>query len=165
MQKFNIYLGHPNFSICVVLFSILFFSGVGSLATSKIPVGGDSIIKISITAIILISMIYIVLLDVVFNGTFSWGLYKRISIAILLIAPVAFFMGMPFPMGIKLIQKHTFSFVPWAWGIKGATSVLGSIGCIFLSMQVGFQNTMIIGGCFYFLGLTAVIFTKCFNVD
>jgi hypothetical protein len=62
----------------------------------------------------------------------------RIAVTAVLLAVPGVLMGMPFPLGLSLASRTSTEIVPWAWGINGAASVLGSILVIFVAMGLGF---------------------------
>ena len=51
----------------------------------------------------------------------------KVMVSTVLIAPLAFLMGMPFPLGLKRVARHSAGLIPWAWGINGCASVLSAI--------------------------------------
>jgi uncharacterized membrane protein len=78
----------------------------------------------------------------------------KILITILLIAPLAFFMGMPFPMALAGLAKHANQFVPWAWGINGCASVISAVLATLLAIHFGFTAVILFALILY----TAVVF-------
>ena len=73
----------------------------------------------------------------------------KILISLALIAPLAFFMGMPFPLALSRVATRTPALVPWAWGINGCASVLSAILAILLAMAAGFRAVMLIALALY----------------
>ena len=71
-------------------------------------------------------------------------------------APLAFVMGMLFPIGIRLISRHGDDLVPWAWATNGCFSVLGIFGTRIVALLVGFSRAFLIGLLVYAL-LGAVV--------
>ncbi len=67
----------------------------------------------------------------------------RIAAAILLAAPLAFVMGMPFPLGLTGTRHNDPQLMPWAWGINGCASVLSAILAILLAIEIGFSGVML----------------------
>ena len=72
-----------------------------------------------------------------------------------LIAPLAFFMGMPFPLGLTRVAGRAADFVPWAWGINGYASVLSTALATLLAIELGFTAVLLAALAFY--GLAAVL--------
>jgi len=61
----------------------------------------------------------------------------KIIISLGLIAPVAFFMGMPFPLGLGRLTRKKSDLVPWAWGINGCASVISSVLATVIAVSWG----------------------------
>lgn len=155
MQKLSLYLGHPTYSISVVLSTVLVFSGLGSLTSGVLPWRHVSVIRISIASIVIVVLLYLALLPALIDRTFALPFAIRVSIVVGLIGPLSFFMGMPFPCGLRLITRSGERFVPWAWGVNGIASVLGSVAAIFLAMSFGFTFVLICGaGCYVIAALS-----------
>jgi hypothetical protein len=68
---------------------------------------------------------------------------------LLLIAPLAFCMGMPFPLALSRVSAWAPGLMPWAWGINGCASVLSAILATLLAMNVGFTCVMLIAITLY----------------
>jgi hypothetical protein len=60
------------------------------------------------------------------------------------------------PSGIRLLRAHDPELIPWAWGVNGAASVLGSVGAVALAMLVGFDAALLVAAGLYLLGLAFV---------
>ncbi|TFG49960.1 MAG: hypothetical protein E4H40_02080 [Candidatus Brocadiia bacterium] len=75
----------------------------------------------------------------------------RIAIGIVIAAPLAFFMGMPFPSGLKMLDSKAKVLVPWAWGVNGFASVAGAVLGTFLAISTGFTFLALIALTGYFL--------------
>ena len=80
----------------------------------------------------------------------------KMAASVLLIAPLGFGMGIPFPAGLRRLEAWHAPSVRWAWSLNAASSVLGSVSALVCSIYVGLVQTLIIGGLFY-LGTLAVI--------
>ena len=62
---------------------------------------------------------------------------------LVLIAPLAFCMGMPFPLGLSRVSAVAPTLVPWAWGINGCASVLSAVLATLLAIHVGFTGVVV----------------------
>ena len=85
----------------------------------------------------------------------------KILISLALIAPLAFWMGMPFPLALARVAAHTPGLVPWAWGINGCASVLSAILATLLAMSFGFRVIVLAALAFY--ALAAATFRAAFE--
>jgi hypothetical protein len=65
-------------------------------------------------------------------------------LAIAFLAPLGFVMGMPMPLGINWLRRTSPVLIPWAWGINGAASVLGSILTMVIAVNLGFNQALIV---------------------
>jgi hypothetical protein len=81
----------------------------------------------------------------------------KVAVAVLLITPLGFAMGVPFPSGLRRLEEIMPKSIRWAWSINAAASVLGSAGAIVLAIYCGLSNTLLIGALFYILALLAAL--------
>jgi len=152
IQKLTVYLGRPVYSLAVVLFTLLLFSGLGSLWSSRWP---DETISRRIRQVfpILLAVIagYVVLNQGVLELTLGLPLGVRIAVAALLLSVLGFFMGVPFPVGMRWAGTRWPGVVPWLWGVNGVMSVLGSALATALAIHVGFRVTLLCAAVVYAL--------------
>ncbi len=157
MQEFVLFLGHPTFSLVVILFSLLISSGIGSFLCRNIPperlnqaVGRNILLLAGALALSLL------LVPLITGAGVGLPLALRMIITVLIIAPLGLIMGTLLPMGVQGAGDRFGAIVPWAWGLNGATSVFGSVLALAIAMNVGFKVTLVIGiGC-YLIGWVAV---------
>jgi hypothetical protein len=87
------------------------------------------------------------------------------AITALSIAPAAFLMGMPFPSGLRRLEKwhvqaEAQATVRWAWSLNAAASVLGSASAIFLALYWGLRTTLLSGGALYLCALGVLLISR-----
>jgi len=171
MQRFILFLGHPIYSTSVVLFSVLTFSGIGSLLSGRLLSGsshtsGDDgagerdprwLQSRVIPLLCLLTVVYILVLPPLFRALLGMELTYRVFVSILLLAPMGLLMGMPFPLGIRLLDQVNSALVPWAWGVNGFSSVVGSILTVMIAQSYGFAVVMVLAVIVYLVGLAAVL--------
>lgn len=152
MQKFVLFLGHPTYSLSIVLFSFLLFSGFGSFfgqRFEKTPLRG---IGLAVVFIAVLLVLYHFILPVVFEYGLKFSTPLRMVISVILLAPLGFFMGMPFPLGIRVVDQRSPDLIPWAFGINGGASVVSSVVSIVLAMGGGFSVVFLVAGLLYLAG-------------
>ncbi|MBI3583662.1 MAG: hypothetical protein HY096_06895 [Nitrospinae bacterium] len=154
IQKFILFLGHPVYSISTVLFTLLISSGVGSRFSGKFSNGQDGGVKIRKFKLYLLILcgliiIYAILLPYIFNKILLEGIIWRQLISFAFLFPLGFFMGMPFPTGIKLLERYNAGIIPWAWCINGCSSVVSSVLVILIALSFGFKITLILSAVAY----------------
>ncbi len=156
IQRFVLFLGHPLYAVAVVLAGFLAFAGLGSAVAARwmAAVGrGSSVrgIALAVVVIAFLAATYLLTLPLIFERLLALPDAAKIAITLLLIAPLAVFMGMPFPLGLGFVGAHSDEFIPWAWGINGSASVLSAILAALLAMHVGFTGVVTIAIILYLL--------------
>jgi len=143
IQKFILFLSHPLYSVAVVLSGFLVFAGIGSALSERLVARALrarlSPVPIAVAGITLVALSYVWLLPVLFQQWLGLADALRILLSILLIAPLAVCMGMPFPIGLKSVGNAAPAFIPWAWGINGFASVVSATLATLLAIQFGFN--------------------------
>ena len=155
IQKFAVFLGHPTYSILVVLFTMLLFSGLGSFASKKLreKVGVKGLFILLILVVATVGSANMFILHY-FN---SWPIAPRIVYSFCTMALAGFFMGMPFPTGLALLNKKVSNSAPWFWGVNGAASVVSSVVATAISIFYGISATFFTGLVCYFAAFAAGI--------
>ncbi len=152
IQKFILYLGHPTLAFTFVLAALLVGSGIGGYYSHIKIFNKLKTFYLPPAMVAFINIILLLSLEFIFQSTATLNIVGRISIAVILVMLQGFFMGMPFPRGIKLLGKSGKNeLVPVMWGVNGITSVIGSVLSTVLSMLIGFTGAMIIGAVVYIL--------------
>ncbi len=138
----------------MVLFSVLAFSALGSYLSGRISEDNlrTALIKL-LPALIVLVLIYIVALPPIFYGLVHLAREFRIVIAVVLMAPLAMVMGMPMPIGIRILARNAPEIIPWAWGVNGATSVMGSVAALVIAILSGFNQALLIGAGLYLIAM------------
>jgi hypothetical protein len=79
----------------------------------------------------------------------DFALLPRIAVALAVVAPLAFLMGMPFPTGLSLAGSSSPDLVPWAWAANGCASVVAAVLATLLAVELGFRLVLVTAlGCY-----------------
>ena len=148
IKYFVLYLGHPIYSVATVISVMLISSGLGSLYSSRYQTHRRSLLKITgiITGFILVYSFFI---GTFLSGTVGLSVILKIVLTIMIIALPSFFMGMPFPVGLKIVDHIKKSNVPWAWGINGCVSVISTSLAAITAVEMGFMAMMLFAALAY----------------
>jgi SAM-dependent methyltransferase len=138
IQKLAFFLADAIFSITIVISAMLVISGLGSLFSERISLNGKKRIHFAVLFTGLSLLFYIFGLSPLLNLCLGFPFLFKIFLAVVVIAPAAFFMGMPFPGGLSALSRNRTGLLPWAWGMNGALSVSGAMIARILSVSVGF---------------------------
>jgi hypothetical protein len=143
LQQLTLLLGHPSFTLSVLLFTLLAAGGVGSALSPRVPV------RIACGVVAGIAAASALLLPRLIPALLPLPLPARIVIAIGLLAPLGVAMGMPFPRGLQLVGRGAFPAPPFYWGLNGVMSVIGSVFTVVIAVSLGFKIAMLAGSACY----------------
>jgi len=136
LQKFGLFLGHPNYALSVVLAALLFTSGLGSLVSPFLTRVGQGLqgLSLALAAVVLIEHFLVLphLPEMV-----AWPFAARASLTFVLVAPIGLLLGAFLPAGLEQLKAAAPAYVPWAWGINGIFSVLAPVLAVAVSMTWG----------------------------
>ena len=159
LQRMSVFLGHPIYSLTVVLFTLILATGLGSLLSDRIVLDGRlrfSIWAVLVGGYILGLPLWLPDLFPAFGGS---GLLVRAAVCVAAIAPAGVLMGFGFPTGMRLISLIDRKPTPWLWGVNGAAGVLASIVAVACSIAYGISVTLMVGGiCYLLLIPTTLVF-------
>lgn len=149
IERFTLLLDYPVYAFTVVLFSLLLFSGIGSLFAERIPW------RAALVSLVLAIALYAALVQVI-PLLLGQTLFVRIVTAIIVVAPVGLLLGIPFPRGLVFVREEAPQLLPLAWGVNGFTSVLSSILATLLALSWGLTPILLGAGVAYALALASV---------
>jgi len=160
MQKFALFLHHPIFAIAATLAAFLLFAGAGSHYSHRLCLhkGFSRSVTLAVTIIVVTGISYSLLLDSLLGLFLSAPIMVKIVLTAVLIAPLAFAMGMPFPLGLSYLNDTDPAMIPWAWGINGCASVISAILAMLLAIHMGF--VFVIFGALALYVFAALLFTR-----
>jgi len=163
MQQFVLFLSHPMTAMAVIIPSFLLFAGCGSGSAQHLAGWAGSFprawlrdrpVAIATGVLVGVAAVYLGLLPLVFQAGAAWPASLRVAISILLIGGLAFWMGMPFPLGLMRLGHSRPDFVPLAWGVNGLFSVLSAIAATILALHGGFRVVVVAAMGLYLLAAT-----------
>ena len=150
VQKLTLFLGHPLYAVAVVLAGFLAFAGLGSrqVATQhKGAVGAGAVPALFIAAILAVACY--ALLPHLLSPFIAAPEPVKVVLALTLIAPLAFSMGRPFPLGMMRVESSAPGLVPWAWGVNGCASVVAAVLAKVIAMHLGITAVVVLAGLCY----------------
>lgn len=156
LQRLTIFLGHPSYSLSVVLFSLLVSSGLGSLSTARLgpDFTGAAVRRVALMVVVLAAFGLLTPAAVQVFEAASTPVRILLSIGILM--PIGFFMGMAFPLGLRIALRSSPGLAPWLWGVNGATSVCASVLAMVIAIGGGISAAFWTGAGFYLVALAAL---------
>lgn len=162
MQRLMVFLGHPVYGLSVVLFTILLFSGIGSVTVgARFPRRGLVIARVAALLATLVAAG--ILTPLLTTWARSEATDIRILLSVALLAPPAFCMGMMFPLGLSIWRRHS-ELLPFFWSANGITSMFASVLGMALSIEFGIARTYAIGVGFYVLCAVMIAMSRQANL-
>jgi hypothetical protein len=140
----------------VVLFSLLTWSGIGSFLTGRMSGPPEQRLPFIFAGLAAVSLLYAFALPPLFHAVLGSALALRVVIASIVLAPLGLVMGMFFPSGIQIVRRANVAFVPWAWGINGCASVVGTVLAVILAMNYGFRFVTFVALAIYLVGVLGI---------
>jgi len=134
-----IFLGHPSYALSVVLFVLLVSSGLGSYATERFMRATTDSQPLVMPLVILLAVLaaFGLLTHPALAHFASSTTPVRIFVAGMILFPLGFFMGMPFPIGMRLASSQSPGLTPWLWAVNGAMSVCASVVSVLIAIGAG----------------------------
>jgi spermidine synthase len=150
LQRFSVLLGHPTYTFAIILFSMILFAGLGSMLSDRLSIasGAYRFIPIAIAALVVIDVL---VLPAAFGLGAPLGLAGRSAVVLAFTAPLSTLLGFCFPIGMRLVGRHSDEATAWMWGVNGACGVLASIGAVAISMWVAIDANLVVAGVLYAL--------------
>jgi hypothetical protein len=160
IQRFILFLGYPTYALTVILFGVLTFSGIGSYISGRLSLAPRNLILIVLCLLTAVTLGYMFVLPPIFDYFLGASRSVRIAISLVLLFPLGLLLGVFFPTGIKIISSDDTRFIPWAWGINGCASVIGTVLSIIIAMSYGFATVTVLAVLIYIIGVIAMVLTN-----
>ena len=160
IQRFVLFLGHPTYALTVVIFLLMLSSGAGSLF-SRLWLPRAEMGWLPLLLVIATLLCYVIFLPSRLALLVGLPIAYRLVISAILLIPLGFVMGMPFPTGLRALAEAPVPEFPtvsdnaveWAWAMNAAASVLGSVLAMVIAIQFGLTATLACGAAAYLAAL------------
>jgi spermidine synthase len=156
IQRLTLLLGQPVYSLTVTLFSLLLFTGLGSMQLARR-------VRPNSPAALLVPLLiagYIAVINLgsplLVSKLIASALPIRILASVLLLLPLGLLLGIPFAYGLRVTHEHEPRLTAWAWAVNGCLSVVGSILCVVISMNFGFSAVLWTAAAVYLIGFASL---------
>ncbi len=153
IKRFILLFGEPVISFSVVLCGILFFSSLGGLWTQTKKASG---IRYAMIALVAVLVVTAATSDLIIERILTLSNPWRYLCAVLFLIPAGFLMGLPFPMGIRLLLPGPVQ-RSYAWSVNGCASVLASIAAAQIALSFGISHIMGVAILAYIAALLVVL--------
>jgi MFS family permease len=150
LQRFTLFLGHPSYSLVVILFALLVSTAAGAQLSSRFPVAGLGRVMLVAGAVLAgLSALGGFVLPSLLHALIGASLIVRALLTVALVAPSGVLMGAMVPAMVRVLADAGSPLIPWGWGVNGATSVIGTVIATVIAIYGGFTATFLVGAVAY----------------
>lgn len=150
LQRFTLFLGHPSYSLLVILFVVLLTTAAGAYLSSRFPIARLGQVMLAGGAGLAgLALIGGLVFPGIIHAAIGASLPARIAITVVLVAPFGVAMGHMVPSMVRVLAEAGSPLVPWGWGVNGATSVIGTVIATVIAIYAGFTTTFVVGAIAY----------------
>lgn len=160
LQRFTLFLGQPVYTLAAVLGGLLVSSGVGAWLSGRSARAPRALAARVVPLVIALLALTALVTPSVLSAALGLALPLRTALAVLALAPLGVALGMPFPIGLRAVQREAPALVPWAWGVNCFFTVIGSVSAIILGMALGFVAVLALAAIAYGVALAAMRTTR-----
>jgi hypothetical protein len=146
IQQLQLLLGHPVYAVAAVLAALLVFSGAGSVWSDR---WGKPAGRRAVWVLAVVLVLYAVTLLGLVHAVQPAQLAVRVVVALVVLAPVAFLMGLPFPHGLRYLAGADPEGVAWAWAANGFMSVVAVPAAALVALEAGSGTLFLLAAAAY----------------
>jgi len=158
MQQLSLFLGHPIYSLVIVLAGLILATGIGSLASDRLRIGSAFAGRIPAICAALIVSLYAMAVVPVIHRFIAQEFWQRAALSLMLVVPCGLVMGFCFPVGLRwmtLVKQQQN--LPWMWALNGAAASLGSFVAIMISMETSITTCALVAAACYLVAAMSLV--------
>jgi hypothetical protein len=141
IERTSFYLDDRTSAFALVLTGMLIFSGLGSMAAGRFAANPRRGLQMAASVIVIWCAVLLVALQPFLLATLGWPWPARAAAMLVIVAPVSVALGLPFPLGLS--RTGSSGFLPWAWGLNGAFSVVATPLANLIALEAGFDRVLL----------------------
>ena len=149
LMRLSLVLGHPSYSLIVVLSSLVASAGLGSYLSDRLPMDERPLCFVYPVVIAALMLALAAYLPDLAPRVQVLETRARIAIAGGLTSVMGLAMGFAFPTGMRLVQRRQVEETPWLWGINGIGGVLASSVAVVVALEAGLRSLFVVAAACY----------------
>jgi hypothetical protein len=147
IEKASFWLNDRTSGFALVLTGMLVFSGLGSLLSDRFSASPRMGIALVGAVLLAWCVAASVGLEPAILATLAWPWAVRAGLVLAVVAPLSIALGLPFPLGLAHTGRS--GFLPWAWGLNGAFSVVATPLANLIAREAGFGRVLLCAAILY----------------
>ncbi len=147
IERVAFYLDDRTAGFAVVLTAMLIGSGIGAMNANRWLSHPRRGVALCVAIVVVWCAACAAGLRTAMLDTIGLPWVLRLCVAVVLIAPLALALGLPFPLGLN--RTGSGPLLPWAWGLNGAVSVVATPLANLLALQFGFTAVLLLAAILY----------------
>lgn len=142
IHELVLFVGHPTYAVTVTILAMLLASGLGSTWTGRVaPERRLPVLRMVLGAVLVLGAIQAFAIPPLLHAVaLGLPLAVRVGITFVVLFPLGFVMGMPFPLAMSQLDERAGGMVPWAWALNGWMSVVASLVTVVVSRVAGYST-------------------------
>ena len=153
IERASFYLNDRTAAFALVLTGMLIFSGLGSMLEPRFATTPHRAIRLAVAIVLIWGVALWLWLQPFMLASLDLPWLARTAIVIALVAPASVALGLPFPLGLG--QMGHGGFLPWAWGLNGAFSVVSTPLANLTALQFGYDRVLLVAMLLYVICVLA----------
>ena len=149
IERASFYLNDRTTAFALVLTAMLLFSGIGSMLAGQFAERPARGVALAAGFVVAWCVAMLFFLQPLLLETLGWPLLARCAVVLALLAPVSVALGLPFPLGLQ--RAGSGPFLPWAWALNGAFSVVSTPLANLIAVQQGYNGVLLLALLLYVL--------------
>jgi hypothetical protein len=147
IERASFLLNDRTTGFALVLSGMLICSGLGSMLASRFE--GREGRGVLIAGLVITSWCALMLvgLQSLLLTALVLPYWARAALLLVLLAPVSVALGLPFPLGLARLREGAF--LPWAWGLNGAFSVVATPLATLIATEAGYDQVLLLALLLY----------------
>lgn len=159
IQRFVLYFGYTILAASAVIGALLISSGLGSIVSARLP-ATPSVVQRAVGLVAAIILFYAFVLMPVLHASGALPTVGKVFLSFVVIAPLGFLMGVPFPVGLRMLSARSEPQVAWAWGINGCATVVSTALATMIGVYAGFLVVMVGAAAMYLTAMVVSAFRR-----
>jgi hypothetical protein len=151
IEQATLWLNDRTSGFALVLTGMLVFSGLGSMAADRLAAVPRRAIVLACVIIVTWCGAALAWLQPAILATLDLPWLARAALTLTVLAPVSLALGLPFPLGLS--RTGSGGFLPWAWGLNGAFSVVATPLANLIAREAGFSRVLLSAAVLYVIAL------------